>query len=58
MIDYEVYLKTTDQPMPIVADKFVMDGDDVVFYGRPAKNEPFEEIARFTTSNIKRIKES
>jgi len=45
--------------MPVDADKFnCEDGGFTVFYSRPSKTEVFEEVARFKTSNIKRIKET
>lgn len=59
MTNYLVYLKTTDGPVPVTADKFSCDQTgDTVFYLRASKDQPFTEVALFETSNIKRIQES
>jgi hypothetical protein len=43
--------------MPVLADKFCAEAGYVVFYARPAPGELFEEVARFKSSNVKRINE-
>jgi hypothetical protein len=59
MTSYDVYLKTARGIIPVEADKFVCDQNgDTIFYVRSSKDQPFEEVALFKTSNIKRIKES
>lgn len=55
---YEVRLKTTDEPFELEADKFCLDEPEyVVFYARPGPGEPFEEVQRFLTVNVKKINE-
>ena len=56
---YLVKLKSADTAFEVTADKFCMDDPEyVVFYARPAPGEPFEEVARFSTKNVAKIKET
>jgi hypothetical protein len=56
---YEIFLKDNPIPLPIDADKMCCDEPGyVVFYSRPSKEEKFQEVARFKSSNVKGIKET
>ena len=58
MTDYNVHLDTTDLPVPVAAEKFDCGPDGyTVFYARPSPEEKFEEVARFLTKKIDKIKE-
>jgi hypothetical protein len=57
-MDYTVQLSTTDNLVPVTADKFVCERGYTVFYARPSPAEKFEEKARFLTKNVKKIEES
>ena len=56
-MQYEVYLKTTDRPLPVEATKFCCEDGYTVFYARPSPEEKFAETQRFLTSNVKNIEE-
>jgi hypothetical protein len=59
LTEYNVHLKTTNVALPVTADKFDCGSDGyVVFYARPSPQEKFEEVARFLTKNIYKIKET
>ena len=56
---YLVTLKTAEKPFPIDADKFQCDEDGyTVFYSRPGPGQKFEELARFSTENVRKVEET
>lgn len=53
MNKYEVFLKSTETPVPVEADRYFYEsGSQTVFYA----GDDGEEVARFDTKNVKEIK--
>ena len=58
MTHYEIFMKNGTF-VSLDADKFHCEsGGWTVFYARPAPKEPFEEVKRYESCNIKNIKET
>jgi hypothetical protein len=54
---YTVYLKSSEIPVTIDADKFNCESGNTIFYKRPAEKEPFEEVKRFISTTVRAVEE-
>lgn len=57
MVHYSLTLKSGEE-VRLDAEKFQCGEGSVIFYSRPEKGKPFEEVARYPSGVVKFIEEN